>query len=80
MVTLDLNLVCQRGIRIIGHSGSTIADLQMMLDQVESGRLSPNHTVAAVGSLEAAAVVITPCAMRLSPAKLSSFQTSKSYL
>jgi len=54
MVTLDLNLVCQRDIRIIGHSGSTIADLRLMLDQVESGRLSPNHTVAAVGSLEAA--------------------------
>ncbi len=54
MVTLDLNLVCQRDIRIIGHSGSTIADMRLMLEQVESERLSPNHTVAAVGSLEAA--------------------------
>jgi threonine dehydrogenase-like Zn-dependent dehydrogenase len=54
LVTLDLNLVCQRDIRIIGHSGSTIADMRLMLEHVESGRLSPNHTVAAVGSLEAA--------------------------
>jgi D-arabinose 1-dehydrogenase-like Zn-dependent alcohol dehydrogenase len=54
MVTLDLNPVCQRDNRFIGHSGSAIADLRLMLEQVETGRLSPNHTVAAVGSLEAA--------------------------
>ncbi|MFN8453396.1 MAG: alcohol dehydrogenase catalytic domain-containing protein [Anaerolineae bacterium] len=54
LVTLDLNLVCQRGVRFIGHSGSTIADLTHMLQQVERGQLSPNHSVAAVGSLEAA--------------------------
>jgi threonine dehydrogenase-like Zn-dependent dehydrogenase len=54
VVTLDLNLVCQRDIRIIGHSGSRIADMRLMLEQVENQRLSPNHTVAAVGSLEAA--------------------------
>lgn len=54
MVTFDLNLVCQRDIRIIGHSGSRIPDMRLMLEQVERKRLSPNHTVAAVGSLEAA--------------------------
>jgi hypothetical protein len=47
-------MVCRYDVRIIGHSGSIIPDLRLMLEQVESGRLSPNHTVAAVGSLEAA--------------------------
>ncbi len=54
LVTLDLNLVCRGGVRFIGHSGSTIADLTRMIQQVESRQLSPNHSVAAVGSLEAA--------------------------
>jgi D-arabinose 1-dehydrogenase-like Zn-dependent alcohol dehydrogenase len=54
LVTLDLNLTCQRDVRFIGHSGSTIADLRWMLQQIETGQLAPNHSVAAIGSLEAA--------------------------
>jgi hypothetical protein len=38
----------------LGQSASTIADLRFMLDQAESGKLSPNRSVAAVGSLGAA--------------------------
>ncbi len=40
-------------IRHIGHSASTIDDLRLMLSQAESGELSPNRAVAAVGSLSA---------------------------
>ena len=54
MAQVDLSDVYLKGARIIGHSASTIDDLRLMLHQAESGRLSPNRSVAAVGSLSAA--------------------------
>ncbi len=54
MVNLDLSGAYLRDTRIIGHSASTIDDLRLMLDQAESGTLSPNRSVAAIGSLGAA--------------------------
>jgi len=54
MVDLDLSDVYRRDVRVIGHSASTIDDLRLMLNQAEKGRLSPNRSVAAVGSLGAA--------------------------
>ncbi|MEW5961353.1 MAG: alcohol dehydrogenase catalytic domain-containing protein [Chloroflexota bacterium] len=54
LATLDLSPVYQRQVRFIGHTASTIEDLRLMLHQTESGQLSPNRSVAAVGSLQAA--------------------------
>jgi threonine dehydrogenase-like Zn-dependent dehydrogenase len=54
MVDLDLSDAYLRGARVIGHSASTIDDLRLMLTQAESGQLSPNRSVAAIGSLAAA--------------------------
>jgi D-arabinose 1-dehydrogenase-like Zn-dependent alcohol dehydrogenase len=54
MVNLNLSDVYLKDARSIGHSASTIDDLKLMLDQAESGQLSPNRAVAAVGSLNAA--------------------------
>jgi D-arabinose 1-dehydrogenase-like Zn-dependent alcohol dehydrogenase len=54
MIPLDLNAVYLKDARIIGHSASSIEDLRLMLGQAESGKLSPNRSVAAVGSLSAA--------------------------
>jgi len=54
MVPLDLSDVYLKEVRMIGHSGSTLDDMRMTLQQVESGRLSPNRLVAAIGSLGAA--------------------------
>ncbi len=53
-VDLDLSEVYLRDVRFIGHSASTIDDLRLMLQQTESGELSPNRSVAAIGSLSAA--------------------------
>jgi threonine dehydrogenase-like Zn-dependent dehydrogenase len=53
MVELDVTQVYTQGARYIGQSGSTIRDLRTMLEQTESGVLSPNRAVAAVGSLSA---------------------------
>jgi D-arabinose 1-dehydrogenase-like Zn-dependent alcohol dehydrogenase len=54
MASLDLSDIYLKDTRVIGHSASTIEDLRLMLYQVESGVLSPNRSVAAVGSLSAA--------------------------
>jgi D-arabinose 1-dehydrogenase-like Zn-dependent alcohol dehydrogenase len=54
MATLDLSVVYQKNIRFIGHTASTIDDLQLMLHQTETKQLSPNRSVAAIGSLNAA--------------------------
>jgi threonine dehydrogenase-like Zn-dependent dehydrogenase len=54
MADLDLSDVYLKDVRVIGHSASTIDDLRLMLSQAESGDLSPNRSVAAIGSLGAA--------------------------
>jgi len=51
---LDMNDVCYRRIRHIGHSGLTTEDMRTALSLVESGALSPNRLVSAIGSLDAA--------------------------
>jgi hypothetical protein len=54
MAELDLSDVYLKDVRVIGHSASTISDLRLMLHQAETGDLSPNRSVAAIGSLGAA--------------------------
>jgi L-sorbose 1-phosphate reductase len=54
MVNLDISDVYLNNVRYIGHSGSSIDDLRLTLSQAESGELSTNRAVAAVGSLNAA--------------------------
>ncbi|MCX7683267.1 MAG: alcohol dehydrogenase catalytic domain-containing protein [Anaerolineae bacterium] len=51
---INLSDAYLRGVRIIGHTASSIEDLRLMLKQAESGLLSPNRSVAAIGSLSAA--------------------------
>ena len=53
MAQLDLSDVYLEQVRHIGHTASSIDDLRFMLHQAESGELSPNRSVAAIGSLEA---------------------------
>jgi threonine dehydrogenase-like Zn-dependent dehydrogenase len=54
MASLDLSDVYLKDVRFIGHSGLTTEDMRLTLHQVESGNLSPNRLVAAIGSLGAA--------------------------
>jgi len=51
---IDLSDAYLRDTRVIGHSASSIDDLRLMLHQAETGVLSPNRSVAAVGSLDVA--------------------------
>lgn len=52
--SLDLSAVYLKDVRFIGHSASDIDDLRLTLHKVETGELSPNRSVAAIGSLSAA--------------------------
>lgn len=54
MASLDLSDIYLKNVRVIGHSGSWMRDMQLVLDKTDSHELSPNRTVAAVGSLIAA--------------------------
>jgi threonine dehydrogenase-like Zn-dependent dehydrogenase len=54
MTEIDLSDAYLKDVRVIGHSASSIDDLRLMLHQAETGVLSPNRSVAAVGSLDAA--------------------------
>ncbi|MCD6289860.1 MAG: hypothetical protein J7M34_05095, partial [Anaerolineae bacterium] len=51
---LDVNAIIQRGVRYVGSSGSTIADMRRVMEKAASGQLSPNGSVAAVAGLRAA--------------------------
>jgi threonine dehydrogenase-like Zn-dependent dehydrogenase len=50
---VDFSPLYMAGSRIIGHSASTIENMRFMLELAETGQLSPNRSVAAIGSLEA---------------------------
>lgn len=50
----DLNDLYTKDVRYIGHSGLTTEDMRLALSWVESGKLSPDRMVAAIGSIEAA--------------------------
>ena len=54
MAEINLSDAYLKDARVIGHSASSIDDLRLMLHQAETGVLSPNRSVAAVGSLDAA--------------------------
>lgn len=71
LATLDLNAVRdERQLRLIGSSGSAIADLQRVLDKSLDGSLSPEHTVAAVSGLEAALEGLQGMAAQCFPGKV----------
>ena len=53
-VITGFGLIDGRHVRLIGSSGSTIEDLQRMLDLTESGRLVTNRSVAAIAGLDGA--------------------------
>jgi L-sorbose 1-phosphate reductase len=54
MVNLDYNIFIDHGNRVIGHSASAMADMQITVTRTMSGDLLPNRSVSAIGSLSAA--------------------------
>ncbi len=53
IVSLDLSPVYTKQIRFVGSSGSKVSDMLDTLHAAESGKLSTNTSVAAVGGMEA---------------------------
>lgn len=71
LATLDLNAVRdERQLRIVGSSGSAIADLRRVLEKAEQGLLSPGQALAAVCGLEAAREALEGMAAQLFPGKV----------
>jgi threonine dehydrogenase-like Zn-dependent dehydrogenase len=54
MVALDVSGAYLKNTRVIGHSASKMSDFELVLEKTNSGELSPNRSVAAIGSLSAA--------------------------
>jgi threonine dehydrogenase-like Zn-dependent dehydrogenase len=54
MAKLNVNDIRTRGVRFIGTSGSSIADMRQTLAMVESGLLSTNASLAAIGGMRSA--------------------------
>ncbi len=54
MASLDLSDTYLKDTRVIGHSASGMEDMLLVLDKTYSNELSPNRSVAAIGSLSAA--------------------------
>jgi D-arabinose 1-dehydrogenase-like Zn-dependent alcohol dehydrogenase len=54
MTSLDLSQTYLADNRVIGHSASAMSDMQLVLTKWEDHQLSPNRSVAAIGSLSAA--------------------------
>ncbi len=79
MARLDLSPVYLAGSRIIGHSASSIDDLRLMLHQTEAGVLSPNSSVAAVGSLRAAKEGLLAVAQSRFPGKIVIFPNIRDF-
>jgi L-sorbose 1-phosphate reductase len=53
MATLDMSDIATKNVRIVGTSGSSIADMQAVRDKVERGELDTAASLAAIGGLEA---------------------------
>jgi threonine dehydrogenase-like Zn-dependent dehydrogenase len=51
MARLDVNAIIHRGVRYVGSSGSTIADMLRVMRKAADGQLSPDGSVAAVAGL-----------------------------
>jgi threonine dehydrogenase-like Zn-dependent dehydrogenase len=54
LAALDLSGAYQKNTRVIGHSASWMTDFMLVLEKTSTGELSPNRSVAAIGSLSAA--------------------------
>ncbi len=54
MAGLDLSEAYLKNTRVIGHSASGMEDMLLVLNKTYAGELSPNRSVAAIGSLSAA--------------------------
>ncbi len=70
MAPIPLADVVNKGIRLVGSSGSALSDLRHMLQEAENGRLDPNLSVVAIAGLGAAKEGITGVMQQQFPGKV----------
>lgn len=79
MAEFDLSDVYLKDKRFIGHSASSIDDLRLTLHETEAGRLNPNASVAAIGSLSAAKEGLQAMVKSRFPGKVVIFPTIRDF-
>ena len=50
--TIDVSDICFKNVRIVGTSGSSIADMYAVKEKLEAGTLATGDSLAAIGGLE----------------------------
>ncbi|UCG57091.1 MAG: alcohol dehydrogenase catalytic domain-containing protein [Phycisphaerales bacterium] len=75
---IDLDTYIERRLYFIGTSGSTLEDMRLMLEKVESGTLDTNVSVAAISGLEGATEGIRAVENRTIAGKIIVYPTCKS--
>ena len=79
MALLDLSDVYLKSVRYIGHSGSNLDDMCLTLKMTEEHSLSPNRSVAAIGSLSAARDGIKAVMDQIYPGKVVIYPNIKEF-
>jgi len=74
---VDLQSYIAKGMYFIGTSGSSLADMKVMLAKVQTGQIDTNVSVAAIGSLDGAIEGIRAIEKQLVPGKIIIYPACK---
>ncbi|MFA6172754.1 MAG: alcohol dehydrogenase catalytic domain-containing protein [Kiritimatiellales bacterium] len=74
---IDLDAYCEKQLYFIGTSGSTMDDIQIVLDHVAAGRIDTNVSVAAISGLDEAVLGIRKVEKQEVPGKIMVYPSCK---
>jgi D-arabinose 1-dehydrogenase-like Zn-dependent alcohol dehydrogenase len=74
---IDLDAYCEKQLYFIGTSGSTMNDIQIVLDHVAEGRIDTNVSVAAISGLDDAVLGIRKVEKQEVPGKIMVYPSCK---
>jgi len=74
---IDLDAYCEKQLYFIGTSGSTMNDIQIVLDHVAAGRIDTNVSVAAISGLDDAVLGIRKVEKQEVPGKIMVYPSCK---
>lgn len=69
-ITLDAAVLCQKYLRVVGHSGADVATQRLALEKIAQGKISVNPVVSAVGGIQAARDALWATAQSTYPGKI----------
>ncbi|MBI4553194.1 MAG: hypothetical protein HY710_13110 [Candidatus Latescibacteria bacterium] len=69
-ITLDAAVLCQKHLRVVGHSGVDVATQRLALEKIAQGKISVDPVVSAVGGIQAARDALWATAQSTYPGKI----------